>query len=288
MIRVEGNLGQDCPVAAGRDDRKSAALAKHRSAPSKDSTLVQSFAKMREICRSPTARQGMDGAKAFGAGANPDHLPVIFLDGEPHRRRRGAIARYFTPKAITTRYHDVIHRTSDALMAELRETGSAVLDVISFQMAVDVTAEVVGLTNSDSRKQARRLRRMLGSSMTSHRFVLNRVLGTLLAALRAQSFYRNDVAPAVAARRQAPREDVISQMIEENYSKRAMLIECMVYGTAGMITTRELITMAAWHLLDDPSLKQRYIDGDEDDQFAIIEEILRLEPVADALSPGPR
>jgi hypothetical protein len=69
-------------------------------------------------------------------------------------------------------------------------------------------------------------------------------------------------------------------MLQENYSKKAMLIECMIYGTAGMITTRELITMAAWHMLEDETLKQRFIEGDEDDQFAIIEEILRLEPVA--------
>lgn len=280
---MEGNLGQECPVASGRDDRKSAAFAKHRITAPKGSTIVQSFAEMREIFRSPNALQGMDGADAFGPGDNPDHMPVFFLDGESHRRRRGAIARYFTPKSITTRYREVIHRTSDALMTGLRKDGSAILDIISFQMAVDVTAEVVGLTNSNSRQQARRLRRMLSGDLISRRFLPTRVLGKLMLALQMQNFYQKDVAPAIAERRRAPREDVISHMIHENYSKKAILVECMVYGTAGMITTRELITMAAWHMLDDDSLKQRFIDGDEDDQFAIIEEILRLEPVAGML-----
>jgi cytochrome P450 len=50
-----------------------------------------------------------------------------------------------------------------------------------------------------------------------------------------------------------------------------------------MITTRELITMASWHMLEDDALKQRYLAGSEDEQFAIIEEILRLEPVAGML-----
>ena len=39
-------------------------------------------------------------------------------------------------------------------------------------------------------------------------------------------------------------------LIKENYFKRSMLLECMIYGTAGMVTTRELITMAAWHSFD--------------------------------------
>jgi len=69
-------------------------------------------------------------------------------------------------------------------------------------------------------------------------------------------------------------------MIAENYSRRSILLECMIYGTAGMVTTRELISMCVWHLLESDTLKQRYLDGDEDDQLAIVNEILRLEPVA--------
>jgi cytochrome P450 len=50
-----------------------------------------------------------------------------------------------------------------------------------------------------------------------------------------------------------------------------------------MVTTRELITMAAWHMLEDDALRQRFISGSEEDQFAVVEEILRLEPVAGML-----
>lgn len=279
---MEDTAVQQCPVLAGRDDRKSAAYAETKAKPAKGSTEIRSFAALRDIFRSPDALQGMAGEEAFGPGGNPDHMPVIFLNGEAHRRRRTAIARYFTPKAITTRYHDVIHAASDRLIAELVKTGSADLDVIAFQLAVDVTAEVVGLTNSDNREQAQRLHKML-SGGPRRPFPGSQLLHRLLLAWRMQGFYRKDVAPAVEARRSAPREDVISHMIKENYSKKAMLIECMIYGTAGMVTTRELITMAAWHMLDDEALRLRYINGSEDDQFAIIEEILRLEPIVGML-----
>jgi cytochrome P450 len=266
-----------------RDDRKSGAFAEGMINIPAGSRRLASFSALREIFRSPQWIQGMEGVESFATGGNPDHTPVFFLDGDAHRRRRGAIARYFTPKTISTRYDDVIRKTSDMLIAELRREGSAVLDVIAFQLAVDVTADVVGLTNSDTRGQARRLRTMLDSGIPDIKSKLIRALKMLMFAVRLQSFYRKDVKPAVAARKKAPREDVISHMIKEKYSKRAMLLECMIYGTAGMVTTRELITMAAWHMLEDEALRRRFVDGTADDQTAIIEEILRLEPVAGML-----
>jgi cytochrome P450 len=38
--------------------------------------------------------------------------------------------------------------------------------------------------------------------------------------------------------------------------------------------------MAAWHLFENAALRERFVNGGEDDQFAILEEILRLDPVA--------
>ena len=41
----------------------------------------------------------------------------------------------------------------------------------------------------------------------------------------------------------------------------------------------ELIVMAAWYLFEDPALRARFETGGEDAQFAILEEVLRLEPI---------
>ena len=64
------------------------------------------------------------------------------------------------------------------------------------------------------------------------------------------------------------------------YSDKAILVECMTYATAGMMTTREFIVMCAWHMFEKPELRERFLNGDDPDKFAILEEILRLEPVA--------
>jgi cytochrome P450 len=91
------------------------------------------------------------------------------------------------------------------------------------------------------------------------------------------------VRPAIAARRTTRGHDVISHLLDEGYSDKAILIECMTYAAAGMVTTREFIVMAAWHLFERDDLRQRFLTGDEDDQFAILDEVLRLEPVASML-----
>lgn len=76
---------------------------------------------------------------------------------------------------------------------------------------------------------------------------------------------------------------MISHLLDEGYSDREILTECLTYGAAGMITTREFITMAAWHLLEDDALRERFLGDDEASRIAILEEILRLEPVVGLL-----
>lgn len=92
-------------------------------------------------------------------------------------------------------------------------------------------------------------------------------------------FYLLDVRPAIAARRREPREDVISHLLAKRYRGVEILIECITYGAAGMATTREFICMAAWHLLEAPDLRERYLATDEPGRHRILHEILRLEPV---------
>ncbi len=43
---------------------------------------------------------------------------------------------------------------------------------------------------------------------------------------------------------------MISHCLEMGYSDKAILVECMTYATAGMLTTREFIVMVAWYMLE--------------------------------------
>ncbi|MDE2405896.1 MAG: cytochrome P450 [Sphingomonadales bacterium] len=270
-----------CPVhRPGRDDRKSAGVAAAHFAPTPGSTLVDGFHAARDILRSPKVRQAGASTEHVDK-SRPDEISFFFLDGDLHRKRRAAVAGLFAPKTIVTRHRAVMDRTMDAIVARLRASGSHALDELSWQMAVDVAAEIVGLTDSNSNDGlARRVKAVLETSVNAPTKGLGKWIALARTLKRIGTFWNKDMVPAIAARKLAPRDDVISHMVQAGFSKKGMIMETLSYAGAGMMTTREFIVMVAWHLFDNDGLRQRFLAGDEADQFAILEEILRLEPVA--------
>ncbi|MFC0204800.1 cytochrome P450 [Novosphingobium soli] len=275
--------GGACPAGHGRDDRKSARVAEDNLKPAPGSHVVRSFVAGREILRSSKVRQAGASAEMVDL-SRPNEISFFFLDGDLHRKRRAAVAGLFAPKTIVTRHQVVMNRTMDSIVSNLQSRGSAPLDELSWQMAVDVAADIVGLTNSDSNANlAHRVKAVLDSSVARRPGLLNDLVFKARMLVRVGRFWKHDLAPAAAARRAEPRDDVISYMVKENYSRKGMIMECLSYAGAGMMTTREFIVMAAWHLFEKADLRARYLAGSHEDQFAILEEILRLEPVASML-----
>jgi cytochrome P450 len=93
-------------------------------------------------------------------------------------------------------------------------------------------------------------------------------------------FYFLDVKPAIRARKRQPQDDVISHLLASHYNDAEILTECVTYAAAGMATTREFICVAAWHFLEHPELRTRYLVAPEEERFAMLHEMLRLEPIA--------
>jgi cytochrome P450 len=256
---------------SGLDHRKSAQFVEERKCPAPNARMTTSFAGAREVLRSSDVRQAGGEAMRMVID-NPDHVSFFFLDGDAHRKRRASVAGYFTPKAIITRYHPIINDTMDELIADLQATGTGILDEMALLVAARVTAEILGLECAeDPLGMARRLHEI--------RRTTDKATGERLR----DEFYDRYIAPAITVRRLEPRDDVISYMTREGYSKPAMMMECSTYGTAGVSTTREFIGMSAWHLFDRPELKQAFLEADEAGQFAILQEILRLDPVTSFL-----
>ncbi len=213
-----------------------------------------------------------------------DHHPILVSDGPRHDEQRRKVARFFAP-AVVERYTAQMERCADRLLDEAAARGRCRLDDLALIFTVEITAEVVGLTESSVPRMARRLvsffnqppfditRDDLGRS---GRQWAQAAFNGLLPVVR---FYLADVRPALRRRRRQPQEDVISHLLEEGYSTTGVLVECVTYGTAGMVTTREFIVMAAWHLLRDDALRERYLVAGPDERLAILAEIIRLEPV---------
>ncbi len=275
------------PEMLGQDDRKTAAVsgfverAALERAPD-GTTRVADFGLIRRILRGGGTRQSGFGADLMGRFGDLAHTPVLYQEGEAHLAQRAAVGRFFAPKVVSTRYRALMERFTDGLLARLRLAGEARLDDMSFELAVAVASEIVGLTDSSRSGMDRRLNKFFSLRIESKSW-----FGTVRNFLRAQSrllnFYLFDVRPSIAARRRKPGEDVISHLLAQNYSNREILTECLIYGAAGMATTREFITVAAWHLFSRPELMRQFLATDEAGRTAILEEILRLEPVVGTL-----
>ena len=213
------------------------------------------------------------------------HHPILISDGPLHDEQRTKVGRFFAPKVVAERYTALMEECADRLLGQAEGGDPVVLDDLALLYAVEVTAEAVGLTDSPVPAMARRLVSFFNQpefditrddlGRTRRQWAQAAVNG-LLPVIR---FYLADVRPAIRTRRRKPRRDVISHLLAEGYTNADILVECVTYGTAGMVTTREFIAMAAWHLLSDDSLRSRFLAAPQPERFAILNEIIRLEPV---------
>ena len=211
------------------------------------------------------------------------HHPILMSDGPMHDEQRKKVARFFAPVVVTKRYETRMEDCADRL---LDDAGPEItLDELALHYTVEVTAEVVGLTAAPPKKMAKRLVSFFnqppfditkpGLGRTNLQWARAAFNGLLPIA----RFHLSDARPAIRARRKSPQDDIISHLIAEDYSDVEILIECVTYGTAGMVTTREFICMAALHLLGDDALRERYLVAGQKERHAILGEIIRLEPV---------
>ena len=270
-----------CPVSHNGEDMRKSAHVAGRGGVASVREAVTDFTAARAILRNPEASQAgflADLARRFSRMKQP----ILFLSGEEHRRQRKATARFFAPRVVTGRYRDLITTETARLIAQFRRDGAADLDALSLDLAVTVAAEIVGLTESDGLAMAQRLEAITGGQGTS-KWAIMKVLQLFRRQWQVRHFLKNDVQPAIRARRANPRDDVISHLIAEGYNDQEVLTECITYGAAGMITTREFITMAGWHMMENEALKAHFMTVDDNGKIALLEEILRVEPVVGTL-----
>jgi cytochrome P450 len=72
---------------------------------------------------------------------------------------------------------------------------------------------------------------------------------------------------------------VISHLLAQGYRDSEVLTECVTFAVAGVVTTREFICVAAWHLIERPELRGRFLAAADEERHHLLHEILRVEPV---------
>lgn len=275
-----------CPIDPRRDDRKTVGAYDAGVTFKEGSQVVRDAGGVKGVLRSPDLLQDALDA-AIMKNFEPDEIPLIFLDGKMHRERRKHITDFFSPRSIKEKFEPLMKQTADVLVGELERDKKMRVDQASWQMAVTLVGELIGITRGKSRAEmaqsAKRIERFLYRTKMSGLKGWRAKIGKLRSALYATDFLMKDVRPTIKARRAQPQDDVISRLVAEGYSEKAILIDAMTLCGAGMQTTREFISLVAWHMLENDTLKAQFLDGDYEAQMAILEEILRLEPIVSTL-----
>lgn len=236
----------------------------------------------KSILRSSDTRQA--GFKAELFHDTPDSFnmkePILFQDGPDHHAQRRETARFFTPKKTDTSYRAMMTEFADQIMADFLAKGEADLSELTMRLAVRVAAQVVGLTDSRLPGMSNRLNKFFESDVTTEiGWSPAKLVELVQSQVRVAKFLYLDVKPAIRMREKERQDDVISHLIDHGRSDADILTECLVYGAAGMVTTREFILVAAWHFLDNPDLRGIYLKSDQAERYQLLEEILRIEPV---------
>jgi len=240
---------------------------------------VRGFDEARAVLRSGNTQQA--GFKADLLARLPRKMksPILYQEGKAHQQQRKQTARFFTPKAVSSNYRQLMETLVDQLIKELQDKKRADLSKLSMVLAIRVAGEVVGLTNSLLPGITKRLDAFFEHEIDDFSWHPQTLMSFVGNQWRIASFFLLDVKPAIQARRRNPREDVISHLLAQGYNDGEILTECVTYAAAGMVTTREFISVAAWHLLEQPALRARYLVASEEERQVILQEVLRLEPV---------
>lgn len=246
---------------------------------------IRSHAAARQLLQARGATSQAGFTAEFIPAGFLKHHPILISDGPLHDEQRRLVGRFFAPRVVHERYQPLMEQSAEDLVTAAVRRGCCVVDELSLLYSVEVTRQVVGLTNSSLKGLSRRLvgffnqppfditKPGLGRSQRQWAMAAVNGLGPILR------FHLFDVRPAIRARRRNPGDDVISHLIAQGYTDADILVECLTYGTAGMVTTREFIAMSLWHLLSTPALLEDYRSGERARRLALLEEIIRLEPV---------
>jgi len=205
---------------------------------------------------------------------------LLFLDPPDHKRLRALVTKAFTRSPVSTLEPRIRHIMGSLLDAIEDPTGFDLMEAVARPLPIIVIAEMLGVASEDrpqfTQWSARRAR--LLEPTISRR---ERRLGD--EASRAFDAYFR---PIIAARREAPRSDILSALVQAEeagarLTEREMLNLLRLLLIAGNETATNLIGNGMLALLRHPAELQRLRDHPDLIPGAV-EELMRFDSPAQA------
>ena len=200
---------------------------------------------------------------------------ILFLDAPDHTRLRSLVTKAFTPRAVERMRPRIQEIVDELLDAVAGQDSFDLMDAFAMPLPTIVIAEMLGVDTADqadfkhwSDEGVLRFNPMITEEESARADA---------AGLAMQEYLTR----AVAERRQAPRDDLISSMIAVEESGDQLTSEEIVTMTslllaAGNVTTTDLIGNGVLALLQHPAELQKLRDDPSLIKSAV-EEVLRYD-----------
>jgi cytochrome P450 len=240
------------------------------------------FASNPYLATSDFARTLQAQRRSFPLGEVPT---VLSSDPPVHTRLRALVTRAFTPRTVEARRAHIAE-IADSLIESAAASAQAgavnLVDGFAQPLPVIVIAELLGVPAED-RKLFRRWSAALADQTN-----LVMAAPAVDAARQATRELADYFDRAVAARRRAPREDLLSALVQaeeagERLSHDELLAFCILLLVAGHETTTHLIANGTLALLRAPQQLARLATGEVPVPQAI-EELLRFDSPVQAVA----
>jgi len=196
---------------------------------------------------------------------------MIAMDDPEHRAHRALVAPAFRPKLLARWEHDLVRRVIDELIDSFAPLGRAdLVRRLTFAFPVRVIARILGLPERDSQQFQR-------WSIELISIIVNWDRG-----IAASNALRDYFAARVAERRDQPRDDLISELVDtevdgQRLSDEEIFAFLRLLLPAGVETTYRSFGNLLFALLTHPDQLEE-VTRKPELRAAAIEEGLRWEP----------
>lgn len=219
----------------------------------------------------------------LGNSPEPGWAPgMIGTDRPDHARLRGIVRGVLTPKNVTTNWEPrIVDICSSLVDAALDQDSFDAFQSLSLALPITVITELMGIPDGDMRtfKQWSDWLVEAARDLTDRQAMTNAI-----TSLKEQNEYFLEV---TADRRKAPRDDLITRIVqageEERLSEKECIEFCILLLLAGNETTTNLIGNGLMALTAFPDQQQLLRDKPELMGQAV-EEMLRFCPPTQSIS----
>lgn len=238
-----------------------------------DHALVRQLLRDKDLC--VDARRASEGSFARSI-ADPREPPsMLGLDDPDHRRLRSFVSRAFAPNSIAL-MRLAVQRLVDGVLAGLR--GRTSFDLIAEYAAPIpflVLAEMLGVDSSEQHS----FRAWADAKVLAFDPLRSPQASATIA--EADAGLRAYFQRAIAARRAAPRDDLLSDLVRANeegetLSEDEIVTMCNLLIVAGIVTTTDLIGNGMLALLRAPE-QYRKLHSHPELIAGAVEEMLRFD-----------